>query len=191
MDYDVQTPLSWPVTKPRYKGSRKSASFGAGRRGARIDESVQDLARELALFRARDVVITYNRRQDQQKEDPGAAVYFELPNLGKHVLAVDRWDRTGDNLRAIALHVQSLRGQDRWGVGSVAEAFAGYKALAAVGEKKPWFQVLGFTEPPSYPQAEQKYMELMRLHHPDRGGNSNQAAEITAAWADGRREMGA
>ena len=58
-------------------------------------------------------------RSDQATPaDPGVAVYFELD--GKTiVLACDKWNRVADNIYAIAKHVDALRGQDRWGVGTV------------------------------------------------------------------------
>ncbi len=76
--------------------------------------------------------------------DPGAAIYFILKKK-PCVLACDRWDRVEDNLWAIAKHLEALRGQDRWGVGSVEQAFAGYTALPAPGESGAavWYQVLG------------------------------------------------
>jgi hypothetical protein len=60
--------------------------------------------------------------------DPGIAVYF---TLGKKrvVLACDKWAAPQENIYAIAKHVEALRGQDRWGVGSIEQAFAGYMAL--------------------------------------------------------------
>lgn len=65
--------------------------------------------------------------------DRGAAVYFEMK--GKPVsLACDKWNRVEDNIWAIAKHIEALRGQQRWGVGSIEQAFRGYTALPAIGE---------------------------------------------------------
>jgi len=123
--------------------------------------------------------------------DPGAAVYFRLQGKPR-VLACDGWDRLADNLVALAKDVEAQRGRIRWRVGSLEQAFAGYaKALAAVEARKPWWQVLGFSSPPqTYEQAAKKYIDLMAMHHPDKGGNPNQAAEINAAWQEGQEEMG-
>src|SRR5262249_31741204 len=65
--------------------------------------------------------------------DVGAAVYFSL-NKKPYCLPCDRWNRLPDNLAAIAAHLEAMRGMDRWGVGSIEQAFAGYKALPARGE---------------------------------------------------------
>src|SRR6185369_17936789 len=106
--------------------------------------------------------------------------YFVLKSE-PHALACDRWDRVADNLRAIALHIAAIRGMDRWGVGSLAQAFAGYgmKQLAEVGARKPWWELLGLKEKPGSPAiVQQRFRELALQHHPDRGGNGNQMAEI-------------
>lgn len=184
------TPLEWPVGRPR-STNRRDARFGARGGGMHMDDAIFDVEHELGMLRASGVVISYNRRTGDQSGDPGVAVYFELPKLGKHTLACDRWRRPADNLRAIALHIEALRGQERWGVGTIAAAFAGYKALPAVGQAPVWWRVLGFTSRPTADAAEAKYRELIRRHHPDLGGNSDQAATITAAWAQGKRELGA
>jgi hypothetical protein len=89
-----------------------------------------------------------------------------------HALACDRWDRVGDNLRAIGLHIDAIRGMDRWGVGSIAQAFAGYgvKQLAEMGARKAWWEVLGMKEQPTSSTAvQERFHQLALKHHPDRG----------------------
>ena len=57
-------------------------------------------------------------------------MYFKLDSVPEGlVLACDRWLRVEDNIAAVAAHIGALRGIDRWGVGSVRQAFAGYKRL--------------------------------------------------------------
>lgn len=206
-------PLAWPVGWPRAK-YRERAKFGAVSvrkvgestskhfRALTMAEGRDRLLQELERLGADQAVISTNvkprldgqlRGDASNPADPGAAVYFRLKGEPR-VLATDKWDRLADNLAAIAAHIEALRSIERHGVGSLAQAFAGYKALAAVGEKKPWWQVLGFKESPVgtvyASQVEAKWQELMRQHHPDRGGNANQAAEINAAWDEARKEFG-
>jgi hypothetical protein len=204
-------PLAWPIGWPRAK-HRARAKFGAvgtrsndagsrwkERRQLTMAEGRDRLRDELARLGARQVVISTNvqARQDgllyasaSNPSDPGAAVYFQLSGQPR-VLATDRWDRLADNMAAIAGHIEAIRRIDRYGVGSMEQAFAGYRQLSAIGERKPWYVVMGFREPPKDPaSARAKYEELMLRHHPDRGGNANQAAEVTAAWSEGRRAMG-
>ena len=61
-------------------------------------------------------------------DDPGVAVYFQLHDK-ERVLACDKWDTVADNIAAIAAHIDGIRRQDRYGVGTIDQAFAGYSAL--------------------------------------------------------------
>lgn len=210
--YPLQWPVGWPRTKPE---GRTRAHFGTvegpterrtwkTRRNLTLAEGRDRLVTELDRLCAQNWVISTNVRVRRDgllygdaanPADPGAAVYFQLPDergiMRPQVLACDAWDRLADNLASIAAHIDALRRIDRYRVGTLAQAFAGYKALSAVGEKKPWWQVLGFEKyPTNYEQAAKRFVDLMAKHHPDRGGNPNQAAEISAAWTEGKQEMG-
>lgn len=204
-------PLAWPVGWPRAK-YRERARFGAvGTRKSLTGESTWKVRRALTMAEGRDrlleeldrlgahqPVISTNvrtradgnlRGDAANPADPGAAVYFRFKGEPR-VLAVDRWDRLADNLAALAAHIEAIRAIERYGVGSLAQAFAGYRALAAVGERQQWWQVMGFpARPKSWGEAKKKYEELMWKHHPDRGGNPNQAAEINAAWTEAEAEL--
>ena len=202
-DPSIKTyPLAWPVGRPRSK-SRAPAAFrdgaGTGARLVSIEVGVRRLMNELRRFNATNVVISTNikptlsgrpSRETPDRDDPGAAVYFRLDGR-PHAMSCDRWSRVADNLAALAAHVEATRGQLRWGCADVAQVFAGFRELPAVGQKKPWWTVLGFKEAPaSSDLIERKRDELARLHHPDFGGNPNQMAEINAAVDEGRRALG-
>jgi hypothetical protein len=119
-----------------------------------------------------------------QPKDPGVAVYFELK--GKAVsLACDKWDRVEDNAWAIAKHVEALRGQERWGVGSVDQAFRGYMALPGVGETSglSWWTTLGVPINSTFDQVKEAYRTLAKKHHPDRNGDSELFRRVTEAWS--------
>lgn len=119
-------------------------------------------------------------------EDVGVAVYFTLG--GKpHALACDRWTRVEDNCHALELHVEALRGQERWGVGSVAQAFAGYAQLPAHGPR-PWREVLGVCLDTA--EVEERFARLALKAHPDRGGTAEAMSELLAARAAARAELG-
>ena len=79
-------------------------------------------------------------------DDPGVAVYFQLHDK-ERVLACDKWDTVADNIAAIAAHIDGIRRQDRYGVGTIDQAFAGYSALPPPGgtsrPTRPWHEVLG------------------------------------------------
>lgn len=179
-------PLAWPERWPRTPANerRRSPFIRAvkyGQRGHSMEESCQMLERELNLLRASKQVLSTNvaRRLDgqprsglAQPSDPGAAAYFEIK--GKPVsLACDRWNRVEDNVWAIAKHIEALRGQERWGVGSVEQAFSGYMALPAVGESSAstWWQTLGVPINASPEMVRTAYRVLAKKHHPDNGGD--------------------
>lgn len=205
-------PLSWPMSWPRTNPSkRRTAPFfrrgmastpGMWRPKAKLSmaDVVADLYAELKRLGVGDwnVVISTNveLRQDGQPysnrkppEDPGAAVYFKLK--GKPcVLACDKWNRVEDNLSAIARHIEAIRGQDRWGVGSVEQAFAGYTALPAPGDvnhEGTWWSVLGCAHDAPLDVVKDAYRERARAAHPDNGGSHDAMVRINAAWDQARK----
>lgn len=181
-------PLHWPPGWARAK-HRKRAPFKHGN-GARLriaDALRSRLLPELERLGASDITVSTNVRPhlyDQlgDSSDPGAAVYFTLKGTPT-VLACDRWDRTGDNLAAIAAHVEALRGQERWGVGSLEQAIAGYRALPAMPAARAWWEVLGLPAAATGLQIKERRRQLLERLHPDRpGGDQNRAAEVNAAF---------
>ena len=97
----------------------------------------------------------------------------------------DRWLRVEDNIAAVAAHIGALRGIDRWGVGSVRQAFAGYKRLAAGDASTPWWEVLGIDRQAPAVTVKQAYKKLAKLHHPDREtGNLERFQAISKAWQE-------
>lgn len=117
-----------------------------------------------------------------QPSDPGVAVYFELK--GKPVsMACDKWYRVEDNVWAIAKHIEALRGQARWGVGSVEQSFRGYMALPAIGESEAstWWKTLGVPINADPQIVRAAYRLLVRKHHPDVGGDPEMFRRLQAA----------
>lgn len=190
-------PLSWPAgwpRTPRHKQTRNER-FMRNLSVARATDAVLDEVRSLG---GRGVVISTNLELKRDglpysnrraPDDPGAAVYFRLKDKPL-VLACDRWDRVEQNLWAIAKHINALRGQERWGVGTVAQAFAGYTALPDPNARRPWWEVLGVHRGASPIDIRSAYNEAAKLHHPDRGGDVERMAEINAAYEEARRERG-
>ncbi len=215
----LHTPLRWPDNWPRTH-SRKPANFDGDRT---ITQAVRELHAALSAKSgpnpfARDIQITAADGTSKPRGvDPGAAVYFKrsptvvgidpgsfgawvqpAPGI---VLACDKWDDAAHNVWALVLHVKALRGLERWGVGSVEQAFAGYAALPASPHAAPyvappraephtvseprtirpgtWRQVLGF-RPKSKPrpsEIDDAFKTLARFHHPDVGG-SNETMQL-------------
>lgn len=203
---DQAYPLQWPPSWPRCRNPSR-AKFGEMRQseGApwkhrsslTIAQARERLRDELDRLRASHVVISTNIRTRNdglpysnvnEPADRGVAVYFRLKGEPR-VLACDKWDRVADNLAALAKHIEAVRGQVRWGVGSLEQAFGGYKALPAMGEIKHWSEVLGVPREASVEIIESRRVELLKKHHPDRGGTRARAAAINEAADQACREL--
>lgn len=130
------------------------------------------------------------RADRKAPDDPGVAVYFELHGKDR-VLACDKWDSVAGNMAAIANHIDAIRRVDRYGVGTLDQAFAGYDALPPPGAtaKIPWRKVLGFEDFPggALPlknDIEIAYRNLARQFHPDLQGGSNEAMAMLNSARD-------
>jgi hypothetical protein len=193
---NIVHPLAWPVQRPRTPTFKTSAAnFSKRRRPVSFEQGVQRVSLELSRFSATAVTVTSNRpprgladffRRATGIDDPGVAVYFRLNGSSPHCLSCDRWDRTPDNLCAIAKHLEAIRGQLRWGAADVVQIFAGFKEIEPGPAGKPWWAVLGFDAwPASRAEIVVRYHELARQHHPDRGGNAAVMQEINVAYETG------
>lgn len=212
------SPLAWPPGVPRAK-ARESARFhgmteqcseyrdaqGATKvnvwkrkRSLSVAESRDDVLVELQRLGAREpVVISTNPRVRPEglpasnriePADPGAAVYFMLDGH-ETCIAIDRFDRVADNLRAVAKTIQAMRGIERWGGASlVTAAFTGFQGLPAPGETSApsWWIVLGVPETASRDSIEAAGHALAKKHHPDKGGDATEFGRVVDAWNAGR-----
>lgn len=174
-------PLHWPLGRPRAR-SRQNSQFKVT-----LGLSIQDVRSEVARLGGDGLIISSNMplRKDGLPFargtvfDPGVAVYFTYK--GKQVcFACDRWNTVQSNMRAIAKTIEALRGIDRWGSGDMVEqAFTGFTALPA---PESWWQVLGFRGPDvTREEITHRHRRLISEHHPDNGGDTDQAARINRA----------
>lgn len=206
---DQRYPLAWPsgwtrTTARRHAAFSKQRTVQSGEHFYRRKESLtvgDGLSRldgELRRLGAQQVVISSNLRQRQDGlpiasqaamlGDPGIAVYFKLKNKPR-VLACDKWFSAAENMAAIAGHIEAIRAVDRYGVGTLDQAFAGYQALPA--QAASWFTVLEFDQPPTiWDVIESRFKSLARVHHPDKGGNPETMAKINAAYDTAKEEFG-
>jgi hypothetical protein len=164
---------------------------------------VGEIRRQLGLLRAGGIVVSTNlllrldgtpRSSQPQPSDRGVAVYFTLPRRRKsvsdpltstsHVLACDKWNRVEDNLWAVAKHIEALRGQQRWGVGSVEQAFTGYQSLPAATDTDAgaWWVVLGVDRAADLEAIKAAYRAKAKVTHPDVGGSSEAFNRIQQAY---------
>lgn len=183
-------PLSWPAGWPR-STYRRTAPFSKRTAGDRrlldISDGLDRLQGELRRLVATNVVISTNlrlnldgsiTRQQASPSDVGVAVYFKLKGQPR-VLACDRWSRIADNMAAIAGHIEAIRTVERYGVGTMEQAFAGYAQLQS--SPSEWWIVLQVTPDANSEAVDAAYRRLARAAHPDAGGSHDAMARINAA----------
>ena len=207
MHEDVtRSPLSWPTGWKRTPSfHRKAAMFGkrAGtgyqsKRRLDVGDGLDRLMGELKRLGASRIIVSSNLRlrndglpyaqQSKVLDDPGVAAYFSLGGKPR-VLSCDRWNSAADNMAAIAGHIDAIRAQERYGVGTLDQAFAGYAALPPP-ETDP-FTILGLTRNASAFEVKAAHVRLAVQHHPDMGGDGAQMARINAARDEALRLLGA
>ncbi len=173
-------PLCWPDGWRRTinrTDSRFQRAVKFGQRWHSMEDASSLLAVELDRIGASNAVLSTNVRLrvdgkpysgQAQPVDPGAAVFFRLK--GRDVsLACDRWKRVECNVYAIAKHIEALRGQERWGVGSIEQAFRGYMALPLKASGISPHEVLGVAINATEEQIVAAGRTLSKKYHPDSG----------------------
>jgi len=125
--------------------------------------------------------------EQREPQDPGAAVYFKLAGHPR-VFACDCWTRTADNIAAVAAHIAAMRAVERYGVGTLDQAFAGYAALPAPTTEE-WWAVLGLPPTATLDEIEAAFRQLARNSHPDVGGSHDGMSRLTAARSEAREAL--
>ena len=192
-------PVDWPIGRKK-EGGHKQALWksGGGRLNfdqavGRLREQVNAITKPGENWRARELTLSTNfelrsdgrpRRDRRRPLDQAVAFFFELDGE-PHALACDRFDRIEDNIAAIAAHIEALRGQERWGVADMKQAFAGHVALPA---PEQWWQVLGVVPNASPDEIDRAWRDKAKDAHPDREGGSDAAmARLNRAREEGKR----
>lgn len=179
-DLPTAFPLQWPISRPRCD-TRRKANFktAAARRPHSISEGIYFVVQELRRMGADDWVVSSNLRlrvdgypaSDQRSPaDPGVAVYFHHDDRPV-AFACDTWERVEDNLWAIGLTIEALRGVDRWGAATLEATFTGYLAIEAPAASK-WFEVLGVPANATSGEIRAAYRGLVKHNHPDSGAGA-------------------
>jgi DnaJ-like protein len=206
MSEQQRYPLSWPTGWKRTSAlQRERATFGktVTKPGALKPDNTRETVKHKGQLNASDATIRLDAeierlggteavlstnlrlrldgvpRSDQGEPfDPGAAVYFRLKGKPR-CLACDKWDRVADNIAALAQHIDALRRIERYGVGTMEQAFAGYAQLQA--SPSDWWIVLEVTSDATTAQIDDAFRRLAKLAHPDAGGSHEQMARLNAA----------
>ncbi len=196
--FPLTWPLGWPRT-PSYK--RRNAAFSTKRtvdKNLTIAIAAQRLDNEITRLGAIEPVLSTNLRirvtgfmetQGAQPTDPGAAVYFKFKGRAI-VLACDTYRTVADNIAAVAAHIEALRRIERYGVGRIEQALAGYRALPA-DSAADWRNVFGFPagSRPTKAEVKDRYLERAKVSHPDRGGSDVEFSHIGRALEFANEEL--
>lgn len=187
-------PLAWPFGEERTRYPQ----------GSRFGKNSIAYARDLLLgelkrMNASQIVISSNLRLrndglpasgQSQPRDAGVAVYFTWKSA-KRSLACDKWRTVEENLYAIALTIEAMRGLDRWGVSKMLDrAFQGFMSLPPPtdGSGLPWWEVLECDRRDSLLAIETRYRTMAKKAHPDRGGSAAAMANLSRAIEEARLE---
>lgn len=192
-------PLAWPTgwkrtpahARQRSRFARRSDGQYRHLRDLTFSESRRRLDEELRRLNARDVILSSNLRVrddggiradaggDKAISDPGVAVYFTLKGQAR-CLACDGYLTPAANIAALAAHIDAMRAIERYGVGTLDQAFAGY-APRLQAAPVDWWIVLGVPSHATEDQVETAFRELARTAHPDAGGSEGDMARLTEA----------
>ena len=179
-------PLAWPPGWPRTIPEKRERSKFAEKT---LSSSLAFLEEEVRRLGAKGLVLSSNYTLGPAPKDPGVCAYFEYQDI-RAAIPCDRWTKVEDNLRAIALTIEAMRGIERWGAKNMVKAaFTGFAALPAPTQSKPWRSVLGVVGE-SNQDIEATYRRLRSQHHPDKGGDAARFAEIQKAYEEARTELG-
>lgn len=199
--YHQRRPAAFHSMKTVYGSFRQDGTRSTYKQKERLSvgDATERLTGELHRLGATAVIISSNMRvrqdglpyasQAKQLDDPGIAVYFKLQGKPR-VLACDRWNSVADNMAAIAGHIEAIRACDRYGVGTLEQAFTGYAALPA-NTAVNWRAVFGFADGKrvTWPDVEDAFRTAARSAHPDAGGTHDQMARLSEAKEFARKEF--
>lgn len=184
-------PLDWPVTWPRRAAAQRTSSAYK----VTFVQARDALLVELRRMGAGRVVLSSNVRLGRgglalgdykEPTDPGVAVYWNDAKKVRHVVACDVWRTVRENMRAVCLAIEALRALRRSGAGQVIDrAFDGLALpeRAGTANDPPWWEVLRVSSTAQPDQIKSAYRELVRVHHPDRGGSDDDWNRLNRAYA--------
>lgn len=173
--FPLQWPAGWPRTEP---GRREHSKFKQD-----VNSALRFLKREVQLLGATNLVLSsnYTLGVDAPK-DPGVVAYF-VYNKSPVAIPCDRWLKLCDNIYAIALTIEAMRGMERWGAKHMIEAmFTGFKRLEAKTGGISWWEVLGVPSTATASQITEAYRDKARICHPDKGGSHEAMTNLNAAY---------
>lgn len=108
-----------------------------------------------------------------------------------------KWENSLDNLRAIGLSIEYLyRAVEIYGIESQEEfnalfnsTFIGIEAtpddsVFKLGNETNWWDILGVSREATKEDIKNGYKSMVRIHHPDAGGNPEQFQKVRKAYEE-------
>lgn len=177
-------PLFWPSHKPRAQRRETQGRFKASFAKAR-DQALLEIRRlggtepiistNIPLKKGTNV--PYAMDWGKTIPDPGVAVYFK--RKGKEMcFACDCWRHVQDNMYAVAITIEALRGIARWGTGDMMEAsLRGFTALPESTGGLTWWVTLETAHNATEEQVNAAFRRLAKIYHPDLHPGDAECAE--------------
>ena len=171
----------WPDTFDVHR-SRRPSPFSAP-----LSETAYRLGVELRALEARDGILEvaiapadFRRdgfpRAQARATHPGVVLSLPATVHGPLRYFTDEFDAWQDNVRAIALSLESLRRVDRYGVARRGEQYRGWTALpSGAGEEGKLERGRRLIREAGSVAA------ALHAHHPDRGGDPEDVIAVLAA----------
>jgi hypothetical protein len=169
--YPLQWPRGWPRTEKR-EPSRFKTTLAA---------ALNFLKEEVGRLGGKNLVLSSNVSLGNERvADVGVVAYFEL--RGQHIaVPCDRWQNVQDNVKAIGLTIEAMRGMERWGAKHMITAmFSGFKALPEKSGRSPW-EILEIRDDSTESEVLAQYRKLATRAHPDAGGSVDAFRELCEA----------
>lgn len=187
-------PLCWP------SGYQRTLQRINSRFKSSMDAAQRFLRMEIKRLDGDGLIVSTNLRirndgglyaDDLKKkiDDPGVAIYFKRKKKDIS-LCCDQYATVWENIYALGKGIEAMRGLERWGVSDFLDrAFTGFAALPESIAMSYWWMVLGIDRNADKETITNAWRQLVKLHHPDRGGDATKFQEIQKAYEEAMEQL--
>jgi|GEM_PF-2913785 len=186
--------VMWPDGLPRTEKPKPSKFSDKA-----LHDVLNSLRKELALVKAAEITLCSELPLGRsgvpiqgwkRGDDPGVVLYYTAGGR-KLCIPADHWDYPLCNIHAITKTIEALRGIERWAGGAMAGMVA-FQFAALPAAATPWWMTeLDLGPEATLADAEESFVKLTKIHHPDltgRGDGSKQA-RLNEAIAEARKVL--
>lgn len=197
MEISYSYPLQFPWE--RSTGIHHSKFDPKGRRT--FPQARDEVFRQLELLEARKVIVSSNlllgvngrpfTAYRVKPVDQGIAFYVTTAKTDL-VFACDWWSDIIDNAWAVAKDIDAARGRERWKATSSNRVFQGndgYLPPPKEPQSENWWEVLGVSQNAVLADIEKAFRTKSKQLHPDMGGDEEQMAALTRAYAEAKKNL--